>query len=281
MIPAHPALLHRLGTAALMAVLTAPALAHEHARLTALPPGPEKPLVEELCTRCHTVERLLGAGGTLAGWQDRILRMNRWGARVPAEMTLPIARYLAAALPPRPRTIETVGYTASSAVQEVRIQDIQRTVRVAARALDSLKAAFLDVPDGDRRYLVSGQRVRLFAPQQRGRFTPAVITVNAAGPSLLLKSELDPQRPGSLLVAEIPVILGRHLAVANDALQSDSEGYSVFVQIRTGGYEQRRIRVGESGDLVTQVTAGLSPGEQVVSLGAFFIDAEHRMGVMQ
>jgi len=269
------------GSVALLAVLATPIRAHEHASPTALPAGAEKAVVERLCTNCHGVERVLGSGGTQAGWEDRIRRMNRWGARVPPEEAERIARYLAAALPPRRRAIESAGYTASSAVQEVRVQDVQRTLRFAARMAGLQRAVLVDVPAYDRRNIVSGQRVRLFSPQQRGRFTSAVVSTEASGPALRLASAVDPEQLGTLLIAEIPISMGRHLAVANEAIQVDLDGYSVFVQTATEEYVQRRISLGDSGDLVTQVTAGLHAGEQVVSLGAFFIDAEKKMGVMQ
>ena len=72
------------------------------ASITALPPAPERALVERFCTECHGIDWILRSGGTQSGWTDRIQRMIRGGAPVPPEQIPALAAYLAKALPPRP-----------------------------------------------------------------------------------------------------------------------------------------------------------------------------------
>lgn len=115
------------------------------------------------------------------------------------------------------------------------------------------------------------------AAQQRGNLISAVVARSPADGTVVLRPAIDMQRAGALLVAEIPISLGRSLAVANSALIPDGDGFRVLVQETTGTYAQRPVRLGFSGDLISQVIAGLETGEQVVSLGTFFIDAEHRL----
>ncbi|HET8696129.1 MAG TPA: hypothetical protein VFO94_01510 [Gammaproteobacteria bacterium] len=69
----------------------------------ALPDDPVKPLVYARCDHCHTLRWIANSGGTEAGWTDRIRRMNRAGAMIPADEIPVLAAYLARALPERPR----------------------------------------------------------------------------------------------------------------------------------------------------------------------------------
>ena len=39
----------------------------------------------------------------------------------------------------------------------------------------------------------------------------------------------------------------------------------------------REIQPGVQGELYTQIVEGLKPGEQVITFGSFFIDAEHKL----
>ena len=40
---------------------------------------------------------------------------------------------------------------------------------------------------------------------------------------------------------------------------------------------QREIQIGLQGELFTEVTGGLKSGEQVVTFGSFFIDADFKL----
>ena len=51
----------------------------------------------------------------------------------------------------------------------------------------------------------------------------------------------------------------------------------VYVQEANGSYAPREIAVGLRGELYSQVVGGVKPGEQVVTIGSFFIDAEHKL----
>lgn len=72
-----------------------------------LPAGPERALVEQYCGQCHTTERIAKAGGTRAGWTDRVKRMIRFGSTLPQDKVAAVGAYLARAYPPRPASAET------------------------------------------------------------------------------------------------------------------------------------------------------------------------------
>jgi multidrug efflux pump subunit AcrA (membrane-fusion protein) len=78
-------------------------------------------------------------------------------------------------------------------------------------------------------------------------------------------------------VLEIVTEPVEELSVPNEAIIESGGKQVVYVQGSAGTYEPREIGVGVRGELFTEVTKGLSPGEQVVTFGSFFIDAEHKL----
>ncbi|HXC60384.1 MAG TPA: hypothetical protein VN645_13805 [Steroidobacteraceae bacterium] len=248
--------------------------------MPALPDAPQKAVVQKYCTACHDIGRIQRAGGTQAGWQDRIGRMQRWGAKIPPGEVANVARYLAAALPPRARPGDSLTYFANLAVQEVREQDIQVTLRFAARALSPDRLA-LDVSSRTDAVLLSpGQRVRVFTPENRGSPIPGmIITVSpGANPTATLRTVRPLDVTGRLALAEVTLNRGRRLAVANDAILADGNDARVLVEDSAGQYEGRHVTLGLAGDQATEVTSGLKAGDKVVTLGTFFVDVEQRLG---
>ena len=51
----------------------------------------------------------------------------------------------------------------------------------------------------------------------------------------------------------------------------------MYVEQSDGSYGRREIAVGAQGELFTQVLEGLKPGERVVTIGSFFIDADYKL----
>jgi multidrug efflux pump subunit AcrA (membrane-fusion protein) len=67
------------------------------------------------------------------------------------------------------------------------------------------------------------------------------------------------------------------LSVPNEAIIENGGTPLVYVQESDGSYAARQITVGVQGELFTEVLDGVRPGEQVVTIGSFFIDAEHKL----
>jgi Cu(I)/Ag(I) efflux system membrane fusion protein len=82
---------------------------------------------------------------------------------------------------------------------------------------------------------------------------------------------------GPLYVLEIVTEPGEFLSVPNEAILETGGKHVVYVQQPGGRYTPREIEPGIRGELFTQVLNGLTPGEQVVTTGSFFIDAEHKL----
>ena len=76
------------------------------------------------------------------------------------------------------------------------------------------------------------------------------------------------------MLANISIITGvaaNSIAIPQDAVVYEGDQAHVFVA-RNGAVEARTVKVGQqNGDLI-EVTSGLSPGENIISSGALFID---------
>jgi Cu(I)/Ag(I) efflux system membrane fusion protein len=76
---------------------------------------------------------------------------------------------------------------------------------------------------------------------------------------------------------EILIEQGPFLSVPNEAIIEEAEQRIVYVQQQEGQYAPREIHIGIQGELYTQILAGVDDGDQVVTFGSFFIDAEHKL----
>ena len=91
-------------------------------------------------------------------------------------------------------------------------------------------------------------------------------------------SLVGPARPGSSrYVLEIVTEPGELLSVPNEAIIETGDRRLVYVKNSTGSYVPREIQPGLQGELFTEVVKGLEAGEQVVTFGSFFIDADFKL----
>jgi len=78
-------------------------------------------------------------------------------------------------------------------------------------------------------------------------------------------------------VLEIVTEAGEFLSVPHEAIIASEGKHVVYVPEQQGHYTPREVQVGIQGELYTQIVDGLKAGEQVVTFGSFFIDAEYRL----
>ena len=78
-------------------------------------------------------------------------------------------------------------------------------------------------------------------------------------------------------VMEIVVERGPFLAIPNEAIIEEGDRRVVYVQRAAGQYVPQEIQTGIQGELLTEIVGGLNDGDQVVTFGSFFIDAEHKL----
>ena len=85
-------------------------------------------------------------------------------------------------------------------------------------------------------------------------------------------------RPASrTYVVEIVTEPAWYLSVPNEAIIEEGDRRVAYVQTGEGRYEPRTLKTGLQGELYTQVLDGVKQGDQVVTFGSFFIDADYKL----
>ena len=162
----------------------------------------------------------------------------------------------------------------------VEVRPIQVWVRTAATIDPGARTLNAVVPAANARSIKVGQRVRAFPPESRSSMYQAFVTaVRPDGRRVRVVATLaTPPREGSIrYVLEIVTDEGDRLSVPNEAIIERDAVRLVYVKDAEGRYVPREIETGVQGELFTEVRGGLMRGEQVVTFGSFFIDAEHTL----
>jgi multidrug efflux pump subunit AcrA (membrane-fusion protein) len=163
-------------------------------------------------------------------------------------------------------------------ITKVEVRPIQVWVRTAGIGEGQVLRAV--VPSDDARFIKPDQRVRAFPPEQRSSMYQARVTrvVPGADRAEVVITLVAPGLKGSSrYVLEIVTEHGDLLSVPNEAIIETGDKRVVYVQGSGGSYAQREVELGVQGELFTEVVKGLMPGEQVVTFGSFFIDADHKL----
>jgi multidrug efflux pump subunit AcrA (membrane-fusion protein) len=163
-------------------------------------------------------------------------------------------------------------------ITSVEVRPIQVWVRTAGTGEGQLLRAV--VPNDDARFIKPDQRVRAFPPEHRSSMFQARVTQVTPGPenAQLIVTLVAPGLKGSSrYVLEIVTEHGDLLSVPNEAIIETGAKRVVYVQGSDGSYAPRDVELGVQGELFTEVVKGLMPGEQVVTFGSFFIDADHKL----
>ena len=161
---------------------------------------------------------------------------------------------------------------------EVSVRPIQTWVRTAGVADETGKVVAAVVSSAEGALIRVGQRVRAFPPDSRSSMYQAKVTrVVQQGDRVLVRASLAAQgRARQRFIMEIVTERGELLSVPNEAIIETGGKHVVYVQ-QQGRYLPREIHAGVQGELYTHVLDGLKPGEQVVTFGSFFIDAEYKL----
>ena len=164
-------------------------------------------------------------------------------------------------------------------VTQVATRPIQVWVRTAGVIDSSGKTLRATISIADAVFVKPGQRVRAFPPEARSSMYQArVAAVAPAGGRVgVTVSLVTPARTGSSrYVLEIVTEEIERLSVPNEAIIETGDTRVVYVK-DGDSYAQREVQTGLQGELFTEVTGGVKEGEQVVTFGSFFIDADHKL----
>jgi len=181
---------------------------------------------------------------------------------------------------PTTTVTETQATELTLTVTEVSVRPVQVWVRAAGTVDDARRTVTAVLSGGDGRRVRVGQRARVFSPESRSRmYQGNVSQVVPSGDEITLRVTLMGQALESSrhYVLEVVTEDGEHLSVPNEAIIERGSQRLVYVQGAGGEYAPRDIKAGVQGELFTQVIGGLESGEYVVTIGSFFIDAEHKL----
>lgn len=159
-------------------------------------------------------------------------------------------------------------------------QPLQTWVRTAGTLDESRKLLTACLSAADASAVREGQLVRAFPPDSKSSIYQARVNRIVPGESCVRVEAMvsgTPYGEASRYVMEIIVDNGRFLSIPNEAIIEEGDKQIVYVQMHPGHYLSREIHTGRRGELYTEVLDGLDEGEQVVTIGSFFIDADHKL----
>jgi len=166
-------------------------------------------------------------------------------------------------------------------VTQVAMRPIQVWVRTAGVIDASGKTLQATISKVDATFVKPGQRVRAFPPEARSTMYQArVAGVAPKGDRVgVTVALIAPARQGSpRYVLEIVTEEVERMSVPNEAIIETGARRVVYVKdASSDSYAEREIQIGLQGELFTEITGGLKEGEQVVTFGSFFIDADHKL----
>jgi RND family efflux transporter MFP subunit len=142
-----------------------------------------------------------------------------------------------------------------------------------------------DLYENEASYFKPGMKAQVTLPQQRKVFQARISNVlpqfDPATRTLKVRMETDNPgyllRPDMFVDVEFPVHRLPTVAVYTDAILDTGGAKRVFVDLGNGYFAPRAVETGACFGDRTEIVRGLTPGERIVTSGAFLIDSESRM----
>jgi hypothetical protein len=162
----------------------------------------------------------------------------------------------------------------------IAVRPIQVWVRTAG-AIDKDRTITVSLSLSEGALVKAGQRVRAFPPERRSTMYQARVTKVAPAKdgrvAVTVTMIAVPQEGSTWYVMEIVTDRGESLSVPNEAIIEEGDRHVVYVEEQPGQFVPHDIQIGIQGELYTQVLKGVKDGDSVVTIGSFFIDAEHKL----
>jgi len=157
---------------------------------------------------------------------------------------------------------------------------IQTWVRTAGvlDAAGKVLTAELRSPDAD--LVEVGQRVRTYSVDTRTQMVQAKITrvtPQPGGATVEATLAAAVANNGARHLMEIVTEKGPLLSVTNESIIEEGDSRVVYLKLPSGEYAPRTIHTGITGELYTEIVDGLEEGDEVVSIGSFFVDADNKL----
>ena len=175
---------------------------------------------------------------------------------------------------------EAQGIDVTLTLSTAATRQVQQIVRTGG-AIDSTRktlTAMVAMPEAG--LIKVGQRARAIAPESRSSMFQARVTrvIRQDTRSLVEVTLTSVGMPDvKNYVLEITVELGNFLSVPNEAIIEEGGRRVVYVEVQKGKYVPHELRSGIQGELYSSIEGGLKEGDQVVTFGSFFIDANYKL----
>jgi hypothetical protein len=181
---------------------------------------------------------------------------------------------------------------AGTAVSESQANDLTLTLSTASMRLVQTMVRTAGTIDRTGKFLTAslsgndatlvkvGQRLRAFPPSSKSSMYQARVTrVVATSGGVAVEASLaaSGRQNATHYVMEIVVERGPFLAIPNEAIIEEGDRRVVYVQRQAGRFVPQEVQTGIQGELLTEIVGGLNDGDEVVTFGSFFIDAEHKL----
>lgn len=157
---------------------------------------------------------------------------------------------------------------------------IQTWVRTAGVLDAAGKVLTAQLRPSEAELVEVGQRVRTFSLKSRSQMLQAKITrvtPRPGGATVEATLATAVANDGARHLMEIVTEKGPFLSVPNESIIEEGDRQVAYVKLPSGEYAPRTIQTGIKGELYTQITDGLEDGDQVVSIGSFFVDADNKL----
>jgi hypothetical protein len=157
---------------------------------------------------------------------------------------------------------------------------IQTWVRTAGVLDAAGKVLTAQVRSHDAERVEVGQRVRTFSVNSRSQMLQAKITrvtPRPGGATVEATLAVAVANDGVPHLMEIVTEEGPFLSVPNESIIEEGDRRVVYLKLPSGEFAPRTIQTGITGELYTQIVDGLEDGDQLVSIGSFFVDADNKL----
>jgi hypothetical protein len=184
------------------------------------------------------------------------------------------------ARPPGTTVTQSQAEALTLTVSTVSTRLIQTWVRLAGAIDTTGKILAGSISGSDAALVKAGQRVRAFPPSSKSSMYQARVTravPRGRDTNVEVSLATTAHTSDRFYVMEVVVERGPFLSIPNEAIIEEGDRHIVYVEQEPGQYVGQEIHIGIQGELLTQVLDGIKEGDQVVTFGSFFIDAEQKL----
>ncbi len=167
-------------------------------------------------------------------------------------------------------------------VAKAETRNLQTWIRTAATIDFSDNKLTAKICTENASLIKIGQRIRAFPPASKSSiYQSRVMSISKDNGCVIADTIL----PGTVYgkeqryVMEIIALRGNYLSVPNEAIIEETSHQLVYVQQHPGHYVPKIIQTGIKGELYSEVVQGLEVGDDVVTFGSFFIDADYKLNI--